>query len=235
MMRSLLIILAIATAQAGFYFWRLRPAQFEWESLSGVALMTLTVIFWSAVLQIAWRDKADSAVDAEPQDGDPSRSQRYLTRPHWAGLFVLLAIPSTLGVAGWSYLNGEEAYRGFQQRTLLAHQSPGPNGGFSAIASRGRFPTRYYAHTYLNERQATPDFGSQRMVSTRIEAKIPLLIEKIRSGDKAQIRRMIDAGADVNAANPESGLTPLDEAWHCGDPTIIEMLEQAGAIPSPDA
>jgi uncharacterized protein len=69
-------------------------------------------------------------------------------------------------------------------------------------------------------------------VSTALEARdeqgnTPLL-QAVNSGDTVETRRLIEAGADVNAAS-NSGVTPLMNAAGMGNKEAVELLLQKGA------
>jgi len=54
------------------------------------------------------------------------------------------------------------------------------------------------------------------------------LLEAVRADDKQEVARLIDAGADVNAADP-LGTTPLMWAARYGDAALVARLLRAGA------
>src|SRR3712207_5168927 len=54
------------------------------------------------------------------------------------------------------------------------------------------------------------------------------LLEAAREGDLVSLRALLDAGADVNAAD-ENGYTPLMEAAHAPHPEAVRLLLAAGA------
>lgn len=56
------------------------------------------------------------------------------------------------------------------------------------------------------------------------------LLDAAYAGDAAQVAALIQAGADVNAAN-EFGATPMAEAARRGDAPILKLLLKAGADP----
>ncbi|MCB1140373.1 MAG: ankyrin repeat domain-containing protein [Leptospiraceae bacterium] len=54
-----------------------------------------------------------------------------------------------------------------------------------------------------------------------------------RQADNNQVRRLIQSGADINEAEPRSGLTPLHYAVRARNAETVQLLLQAGAQPSP--
>lgn len=54
-----------------------------------------------------------------------------------------------------------------------------------------------------------------------------------RQGDANKVRSLIQSGANVNEAEPMSGLTPLHYAVRSGNEESVKLLLQAGAEPSP--
>ena len=54
------------------------------------------------------------------------------------------------------------------------------------------------------------------------------LFDAVNAGDTAQLRRLIDAGADCNARNAD-GATPLMLAAHSGSLDLVQALIAAGA------
>jgi cytohesin len=59
----------------------------------------------------------------------------------------------------------------------------------------------------------------------------PALVDAARAGDSAAALALIDAGADVNAAEP-NGTTALHYAVYQGDAALVERLLEAGAAPN---
>lgn len=55
------------------------------------------------------------------------------------------------------------------------------------------------------------------------------LIQAVLDGDLAAVRRLVEAGADLNASD-ERGATPLHYAA-CGRPAVIQFLGRNGASP----
>jgi ankyrin repeat protein len=54
------------------------------------------------------------------------------------------------------------------------------------------------------------------------------LLSAVNKGDTIEVHRLVEAGADVNAAN-ESGVTPLMNAAGMGNKEAVELLIQKGA------
>ena len=59
------------------------------------------------------------------------------------------------------------------------------------------------------------------------DGNTPLIIA-VNKGETAEVRRLIEAGADVNAAN-NAGVTPLMNAGGMGNKEAVELLIQKGA------
>lgn len=59
-------------------------------------------------------------------------------------------------------------------------------------------------------------------------ADLPL-VDAVKAGDAARVRALVDAGADVNAAEPD-GATPLHWAAYAGDVEATRLLLDAGAV-----
>lgn len=62
----------------------------------------------------------------------------------------------------------------------------------------------------------------------------PLLLA-VREGPEETVRTLVEAGADVNAANPSTGDGPLEVALQEGRPTIADYLRSKGAKPRAEA
>lgn len=74
--------------------------------------------------------------------------------------------------------------------------------------------------------------GAVKTAETAAPAKDPdgntPLILAVNKGDTAEVRRLIESGADVNAAN-NAGVTPLMNAGGTGNKEAVELLIQKGA------
>lgn len=70
--------------------------------------------------------------------------------------------------------------------------------------------------------------SSQTAMETRDSDGNTALLRAINSGDSFEIKRLVEAGADVNAAN-NSGVTPLMNAGGMGNKEAVELLIQKGA------
>ncbi|TWT38644.1 ankyrin repeat domain-containing protein [Blastopirellula retiformator] len=237
-MRNLLLLLAVPASLAGYYLWRLRPSEVDWTGLTGIALMALTVIFWSAVLQIAWRDKEDRPDSPSDQPESPSGFEKR--RMVVAGLFAMLAIPTMVGGLVWASHFGPQNFHAFQQglqwdQLALAMRNSELQESIPTSDLR-RLPIGLrkagYRQTDIIDQIRAAD---AMLVTHTDETETVSLISKIRSGDETAVQALLDSGVDVNIPDPDSGLRPLDEASRCGNPAIIELLKQHGARRSPDA
>ncbi|MYH61876.1 MAG: ankyrin repeat domain-containing protein, partial [Caldilineaceae bacterium SB0675_bin_29] len=68
------------------------------------------------------------------------------------------------------------------------------------------------------EAASTPSVGSEALYTA------------IEKGDVDMVRLLVEAGADVNAAEGFGGNTPLHEAVKKGDVEIVPLLVAAGAL-----
>lgn len=105
-MRSLLLLLAVPASLAAYYAWRLEVVRFELDRLTGVILATAVVILWSAVLQIALREK-DERPDSPAESPDSPALAVGSYRAILAGLCVVLAIPVTAFAWHWIGQNAD--------------------------------------------------------------------------------------------------------------------------------
>lgn len=199
-MRSLLIIVAIAAAQVGIYFWRLRPTEFEWGSLTGVALMTLTLVFWSAVLQIAWRDP--SPASPRPISPEPgNKNWRPLNRLTIAGFFALLAIHASIVLFAWTTYDGQQ-----QQNRLV-------DGIYRAV-SNGR----------MAEMRGLAAHGCR--FNDRIDTADPL----IHTANQPEVAEyLVDHGSDVNARNGIAETPLIQSSRYKRSPDLIRALIRHGS------
>ena len=60
---------------------------------------------------------------------------------------------------------------------------------------------------------------------------IPELVSATKADDAAAVRTLLEAGADVNDAEPD-GTTALHWAAHLQHPEIARLLLEAGAVPN---
>ncbi|MCC9606536.1 ankyrin repeat domain-containing protein [Blastopirellula sp. JC733] len=306
-MRTLLCLFAVAAAQAGFYFWRLRPSNFRWDSLTGIALVTLTIVFWSGVLQIAWRDKSERPDSPQEEPDSPSGDFAW-RRTMIAVVFAALGIPATLFTWNWARLHSHDEVAQFCFATGLpipvspptytavaptsaAALSPLPrfdpfvyddkqlvalndmpilDNSFDPAPSPvapddswlcfsftpstkialqpfsypGMYPSFFYEHTPhpLIKKHHPEFFYRNGVVSPSWDEydapfidtsdgaqRSKALGHAIQMGNAAQVKELIDAGADLEAISPNSGRTPLEEAELCGQGKLVKLLKEAGA------
>jgi len=82
-------------------------------------------------------------------------------------------------------------------------------------------------NTKSNQNASTPE-NSPAAMETRDTDGNTALLRAVNSGDTFEVRRLVEAGADVNAAN-NSGVTPLMNAGGMGNKEAVELLIKKGA------
>ena len=75
----------------------------------------------------------------------------------------------------------------------------------------------------------TPASGEDKEAASTPSIGSEALYTAIEKGDVAMVRLLVEAGADVNAAEGFGGNTPLHEAVEQGDAEIVKILVEAGA------
>ncbi len=75
----------------------------------------------------------------------------------------------------------------------------------------------------------TPAGGEDKEAESMPSIGSEALYTAIEKGDVAMVRLLVEAGADVNAAEGFGGNTPLHEAVEQGDAEIVKILVEAGA------
>ena len=78
-----------------------------------------------------------------------------------------------------------------------------------------------------NQNASAPKAAEPAAQATEADGSSPLL-NAVNSGDTVELRRLVEAGADVNAAS-SSGVTPLMNAAGMGNKEAVEYLIQKGA------
>ena len=78
-----------------------------------------------------------------------------------------------------------------------------------------------------NQNASAPQTAEAPAQAKDTDGNTPLL-SAVNTGDTAEVRRLIEAGADVNAAN-NAGVTPLMNAGGMGNKEAVELLIQKGA------
>jgi ankyrin repeat protein len=78
-----------------------------------------------------------------------------------------------------------------------------------------------------NKNAAAPNAVESPGQAKGTDGNTPLL-SAVNKGDTVEVRRLVEAGADVNAAN-DSGVTPLMNAAGMGNKEAVEFLIQKGA------
>ena len=78
-----------------------------------------------------------------------------------------------------------------------------------------------------NKNAAAPNAVESPDQAKGTDGNTPILTA-VNKGDTVEVRRLVEAGADVNAAN-ESGVTPLMNAAGMGNKEAVEFLIQKGA------
>ena len=78
-----------------------------------------------------------------------------------------------------------------------------------------------------NQNASAPQTAEGAGQATNADGNSPLL-NAVNSGDTVELRRLVEAGADVNAAS-NSGVTPLMNAAGMGNKEAVEFLIQKGA------
>ena len=56
------------------------------------------------------------------------------------------------------------------------------------------------------------------------------LVRAVAEGDSAEVRQLVEQGADLNGADP-NGITPLQVATSCGNVGMVNLLLEMGADP----
>jgi len=81
--------------------------------------------------------------------------------------------------------------------------------------------------TQSNQNAPAPKAAEPAIQAKDSEGKTPLL-NAVNTGNTVEVRRLVEAGADVNAAT-DSGVTPLMNAAGMGNKEAVELLIQKGA------
>lgn len=247
---TLLVLFVVPAGLTAFYLWRLRPMEIFWWSLNGLILATLTLAAWSAVLQIAWQERDNDSAASPDEPAAPLRRPRY--RIYFASLFTMLALLATTGLVAWGIYQGPlvfeiiSSHQALDQDRLARLDARLPDlvpptlerrfevsahVARSCIKAGGESqsdqPLTWYCAKFA-------PLVKHDLLGKSSSDKAMVLIDEIRSGNKREVESLIEAGLDVNAPDPKSGQTPLDEASRCGEPAIIELLKQNGGRRSPD-
>ncbi|HSB10727.1 MAG TPA: ankyrin repeat domain-containing protein [Blastocatellia bacterium] len=78
-----------------------------------------------------------------------------------------------------------------------------------------------------NQNASAPQNDKAALEARDTDGNTPLL-RAVNSGDNFEVRRLVDAGADINAAT-NSGVTPLMNAGGMGNKEAVELLIAKGA------
>jgi ankyrin repeat protein len=81
--------------------------------------------------------------------------------------------------------------------------------------------------------KGTLAFAAALLVGVSRVASADALLDAVRAGNRQEAVRLIEAGADVNAADP-LGTTPLMWAARYGDAVVVDLLIRAGAKAAAD-
>ena len=81
--------------------------------------------------------------------------------------------------------------------------------------------------TQSNDNASSPKTAESAAQTRDADGNTPLL-NAVNKGDTDELRRLVEAGADVNAAN-DAGVTPLMNAGGMGNKEAVELLIQKGA------